>query len=426
VQAQAIPVILQGRDVLAGAQTGTGKTAGFTLPLLQLLSAKPASGNASRPIRALILTPTRELAAQVEEAVRAYGSHLRLRSATVYGGTSMNQQIRALRQGVDILVATPGRLLDHLQQRTANLSNVEFLVLDEADRMLDMGFIRDIRRILTSLPAKRQNLFFSATFSKDIRGLADSFLRAPVEVAVERIDATSNLISQVVHPVDKDRKRALLAHLITGGDWRQVLVFSRTKHGASRLAEQLDRDGITADAIHGNKNQSQRTRVLSQFKAGKLRVLVATDIAARGLDIELLPHVVNYELPNVSEDYVHRIGRTGRAGADGCAVSLVCSEETGFLRDIERLMQRRVERVVIEGFEPSAGMARFDSAPPAATYARSQQRRPQRPANGARGGNGRNGNRPYGGQPSRRAGTQQRRNDSGRGRPGAALLGGNR
>ena len=430
MQAQAIPVILQGRDILAGAQTGTGKTAGFALPLLQLLAAKPAGGNASRPIRALILTPTRELAAQVEEAVRTYGSHLRLRSAAVYGGTSMSQQIRALRQGVDILVATPGRLLDHLEQRTANLSNVEFLVLDEADRMLDMGFIRDIRRILTSLPAKRQNLFFSATFSKEIRGLADSFLKEPVEVAVERIDATSNLISQVVHPVDKDRKRALLMHLITSGDWRQVLVFSRTKHGASRLAEQLDRDGITADAIHGNKNQSQRTKVLSQFKAGKLRVLVATDIAARGLDIELLPHVVNFELPNVSEDYVHRIGRTGRAGADGCAVSLVCSEETGFLRDIERLMQRRVERVVVEGFEPASGMARFDAAPPpAARHARSQQQRPQRngqgPASGARGGNGRNGNRPYGGQP-RRAESQQRRGEGGRGRPGAASFGGNR
>jgi ATP-dependent RNA helicase RhlE len=427
VQAQAIPVILQGRDILAGAQTGTGKTAGFTLPLLQLLSAKPAGLNASRPIRALILTPTRELAAQVEEAVRTYGSHLRLRSATVYGGTSMNQQIRALRQGVDILVATPGRLLDHLQQRTANLSSVEFLVLDEADRMLDMGFIRDIRRILAALPAKRQNLFFSATFSKEIRGLADSFLQAPVEVAVARIDATSNLIAQVVHPVDKDRKRALLTHLITSGDWRQVLVFARTKHGASRLAEQLDRDGITADAIHGNKNQSQRTRVLSQFKAGKLRVLVATDVAARGLDIELLPHVVNFELPNVSEDYLHRIGRTGRAGAEGCAVSLVCSEETGFLRDIERLMQRRVERVVVEGFEPGSGMAKFDSAPPpAARHVRSQQRRGQRNGPGrANGARGRNGDRPYGAQPSRRPETQRRRGDGGRGRPGVALLGGN-
>ena len=365
--------------------------------------------------------------------MRTYGSHLRLRSATVYGGTSMSQQVRALRQGVDILVATPGRLLDHLQQRTANLSHVEFLVLDEADRMLDMGFIRDIRRILTSLPAKRQNLFFSATFSKEIRGLADSFLRAPVEVAVARIDATSNLISQVVHPVDKDRKRALLMHLIRSGDWRQVLVFVRTKHGASRLAEQLDRDGITADAIHGNKNQSQRTRVLSQFKAGKLRVLVATDIAARGLDIELLPHVVNYELPNVSEDYVHRIGRTGRAGADGCAVSLVCSEETGFLRDIERLMQRPVGRVVVEGFEPGTGMARFDAAPPpAARHTRSQQRRPQRngqgPASGARrgNGNGSNGDRPRGAQPSRRTETQRRGGEGGRGRTVAVPLGGNR
>ena len=361
--------------------------------------------------------------------MRTYGSHLRLRSATVYGGTSMNQQIRALRQGVDILVATPGRLLDHLQQRTANLSHVEFLVLDEADRMLDMGFIRDIRRILASLPAKRQNLFFSATFSKEIRGLADSFLQAPVEVAVARVDATSNLISQVVHPVDKDHKRALLTHLIRSGDWRQVLVFVRTKHGASRLAEQLDRDGIAADAIHGNKNQSQRTRVLSQFKAGKLRVLVATDIAARGLDIELLPHVVNYELPNVSEDYVHRIGRTGRAGADGCAVSLVCSEETGFLRGIERLMQRPVERVVVEGFEPSLGMARFDATPPpAGTHTRSQQRRSQRngqgQANGARRGNGSNGDRPRGAPPSRRTGTQRHGGEGVRGRRGAVPLGG--
>jgi ATP-dependent RNA helicase RhlE len=398
VQAQAIPVILEGRDVLAGAQTGTGKTAGFALPLLQRLAAQPAGPQ--RRIRALILAPTRELAAQVEEAVRTYGRHLKLRSTTVYGGVSMNQQIRALHQGVDILVATPGRLLDHLQQRTVNLSHVEILVLDEADRMLDMGFIRDIRRILSALPAKRQNLFFSATFSQEIRGLADSFLQQPVEVAVARISETANLISQVVHPVDKDRKRALLAHLINRGDWRQVLVFARTKHGASRLAEQLDKEGIAADAIHGNKSQSQRTRTLAGFKDGRLRVLVATDIAARGIDIEQLPHVVNYELPNVPEDYVHRIGRTGRAGSAGEAVSLVCGEETGFLRDIERLTRKTIERVVIEGFEPTPGSARSESQTPAPRHHRQEQRR-----NNARGG------RPQG-QPARtdssRSGEQRR------------------
>jgi len=421
VQAQSIPVILAGRDVLAGAQTGTGKTAGFALPLLQLLSA--ADAGPQRRVRALILTPTRELAAQVEGAIRTYGRHLKVTSTTVFGGVNMNPQIHALRRGVDILVATPGRLLDHLQQRTVNLSSVEYLVLDEADRMLDMGFIRDIRRILAALPARRQNLFFSATFSSEIRGLADSFLRSPVEVAVARKEATANLISQVIHPVDKDRKRALLAHLVNQGDWRQVLVFTRTKHGASRLAEQLDREGITADAIHGNKSQSQRTRTLAGFKDGKLRVLVATDIAARGIDIEQLPHVVNYELPNVPEDYVHRIGRTGRAGSAGQAVSLVCGEEMAFLRDIERLTGKTIDRVVIEGFAPVPGQARPNRpSPPPPTHPR---REPQR-GSGGRAGNGR---------PNGRAGAPEaRRGDAPRAagsrhpapRATAALLSGRR
>ena len=413
VQAQAIPVILEGRDILAGAQTGTGKTAGFALPLLQLLAARGAGNDTSRRhVRALILTPTRELAAQVEESVRTYGRHLRLKSTTVFGGVSMNQQIGALRRGVDILVATPGRLLDHLQSRTVDLSRVEMLVLDEADRMLDMGFIHDIRRILIALPAKRQNLFFSATFSDEIRELADSFLRSPVEVAVERNNATAQLISQVVHPVDKDRKRALLEKLINEGDWRQVLVFARTKHGANRLAEQLDKDGISADAIHGDKSQNHRTRALTRFKDGKVRVLVATDIAARGLDIELLPHVVNYELPNVPEDYVHRIGRTGRAGSSGEAVSLVCAEESEFLRDIERLIKRQIERVVIEGFEPKVPLGTGKPL-------KRQQRRPQQQRQRPQGAGGRNHS---GGQRSgsrdgdnRRGGSGGSRNEAARG-----------
>jgi ATP-dependent RNA helicase RhlE len=437
VQAQAIPVILQRRDILAGAQTGTGKTAGFVLPLLQLLTEQPASGQ--RRIRVLILTPTRELAAQIEESVRTYGAHLKQRSATVFGGVSMNNQIRALRDGVDILVATPGRLLDHLQQRTVNLSQIEFLVLDEADRMLDMGFIRDIRRILAMLPDKRQNLFFSATFSSEIRGLADSFLHNPVEVAVARSTATADLISQVVHPVDKDSKRALLTKLIADGDWRQVLVFTRTKHGANRLAEQLDKDGITADAIHGNKSQNARTRALADFKEGKLRVLVATDIAARGLDIEQLPHVVNYELPNVPEDYVHRIGRTGRAGTSGQAISLVSLDEAAFMRDIERLMKVSVERVIVKGFEPSFTMGKFETAPPAPPQQRQQrpqqQRRSPRPASTSSGRSGTSGNgtsrgTPAGGRPAggnRNAQTGSRdANRQGNRRPTAALLNGNR
>ena len=354
VQAQAIPFILAGRDVLAGAQTGTGKTAGFTLPLLQRLSAH---GNASpspakHPVRALIITPTRELAAQVEESVRTYGKHMPLRSTLVYGGVGINPQIDALRRGVDILVATPGRLLDHMQQKTVDLRHVQILVLDEADRMLDMGFIRDIRRILAALPKQRQNLLFSATFSDEIRELAESLLHDPAQVQVARRNAESELVAQRVHPVAQSHKRALLAHLVLSGDWHQVLVFTRTKHGANRLAEQLCKDGVEATAIHGNKSQGARTKALAGFKDGSVRVLVATDLASRGLDIEELPHVVNYELPHVPEDYVHRIGRTGRAGSTGEAISLVCPEEHGLLADIEKLLKRKIERETVSGFEP--------------------------------------------------------------------------
>ncbi len=371
IQAQAIPVILAGGDVLAAAQTGTGKTAGFTLPLLQRLNAAPLAKRTPRSARALVLTPTRELAAQVEEAIRTYGRHLRLSSTLIFGGVGINPQIDAMRRGVDILVATPGRLLDHLQQKTVDLSKVEVLVLDEADRMLDMGFIRDIKRILAILPKRRQNLLFSATFSDDIRELANGLLDAPKMIEVARRNADSELVAQRIHPVDASRKRALLSHLISRGDWRQVLVFTRTKHGANRLAEQLDQDGISASAIHGNKSQSARTRALASFKEGSIRVLVATDIAARGLDIEELPHVVNYELPNVPHDYVHRIGRTGRAGNNGEAISLVSADENAYLADIERLIRRRVEREVIAGFEPG-------TAPPAAPQA--EPRRPPQPA----------------------------------------------
>ena len=353
IQKQAIPAVLAGGDLLAGAQTGTGKTAGFTLPILHRLSAagvQPAS--APRFIRTLILTPTRELAAQVEESVRTYGKYLKLTSAVIFGGVGIHPQIKVLKQGVDILVATPGRLLDHMQQGTINLSRVEILVLDEADRMLDMGFIRDIRKVLAALPPKRQNLLFSATFSDEIKALADGLLNAPAMIEVARRNSTVEVIAQKVHPVDRDRKHPLLAHLIKTHDWRQVLVFTRTKHGANKLVEQLGKDGITGMAIHGNKSQTARTRALAEFKDGSLQVLVATDIAARGIDIDQLPHVVNYDLPNVPEDYVHRIGRTGRAGATGEAVSLVCVDEHIMLRDIERLIKRDLPREVVAGFEP--------------------------------------------------------------------------
>ncbi len=352
IQSQAIPVILEGRDILGAAQTGTGKTAGFTLPLLQRLNTLPRN-EGRRVIRALILTPTRELAAQVEESVATYGKYLSLKSLVIFGGVNINPQIKALHNGVDILVATPGRLLDHVEQRTLDLSKVEILVLDEADRMLDMGFIRDIRKVLALLPRKRQNLLFSATFSSEIKKLADGLLNAPVLVEVARLNTAAELISQVIHPVDRDRKRELLSSLINTHDWKQVLVFMRTKHGANRLCEQLGQDGISAAAIHGNKSQGARTRALADFKQGSVRVLVATDIAARGLDIDQLPHVVNYELPNIPEDYVHRIGRTGRAGNEGEALSLVCVDEHEFLRDIERLIKREIPKVVVAGYEPN-------------------------------------------------------------------------
>ncbi len=355
IQAQAIPAVLAGGDLLAGAQTGTGKTAGFTLPILHRLStsATATSGaTAQRPIRALILTPTRELAAQVEESVRTYGKYLKLTSAVIFGGVGINPQIKLLKHGVDILVATPGRLLDHMQQGTVNLKNVEILILDEADRMLDMGFIKDIRRILAVLPKKRQNLLFSATFSEEIKTLADGLLNAPAMIEVARRNSTVEIIAQKIHPVDRDKKHPLLAHLILTNNWSQVLVFTRTKHGANKLVEQLEKDGITGMAIHGNKSQAARTRALSEFKEGKLQVLVATDIAARGIDIDQLPHVVNYDLPNIPEDYVHRIGRTGRAGATGEAVSLVCVDEHEMLRDIEKLIKRALPKEVIVGFEP--------------------------------------------------------------------------
>ena len=351
IQNKAIPLILSGRDIMAGAQTGTGKTAGFTLPLLQRLASETPRDR-SRAVRALVLTPTRELAAQVEESVKTYGRHLPLKSTVIFGGVNINPQKDRLRRGVDVLVATPGRLLDHAQQRTVDLSRVEILVLDEADRMLDMGFIHDIRRILALLPAKgeRQNLLFSATFSNEIKKLSHQLLNQPELVEVARRNAPIELIEQRVHPVAKNRKREMLSHMIGAGDWRQVLVFTRTKHGANRLARQLEMDGLSATAIHGNKTQSARTRALADFKRGKVRVLVATDIAARGLDIDLLPHVVNYELPNVPEDYVHRIGRTGRAGNGGSAVSLVCSEEQQSLRNIEKLIQRKIPQEVLPGY----------------------------------------------------------------------------
>jgi ATP-dependent RNA helicase RhlE len=374
VQAEAIPLVLAGRDVLAGAQTGTGKTAAFVLPILQLLHANreivtpaAAPGNGlptyiptSRDrrnatpirIRTLVLAPTRELALQVEESVRTYGARRPIRSTTIYGGVGFDPQVRALRSGPEIVVATPGRLLDHIGQGTIDLGHVEILVLDEADRLLDMGFIRDIRRIIGLLPRDRQTLLFSATFSDEVRRLAADILRDPAMVQVARRNTAAELVRQLVIPVDRERKRELLAHLVKSGRIDQALVFARTKHGANRLAEQLERDGILATAIHGNKSQPQRTRALNEFKAGRVAVLVATDLAARGIDIDSLPHVINYELPMVPEDYVHRIGRTGRAGVEGDAISLVCVDENKLMRDIEQVLGHRIPTEVIPGFEP--------------------------------------------------------------------------
>jgi ATP-dependent RNA helicase RhlE len=360
IQAQAIPVILERKDVMGAAQTGTGKTAGFTLPLLQLLlpQANTSASPARHPVRALILTPTRELAAQVEESVRNYGKYAGLRMAVVYGGVNINPQTAELRRGVEILVATPGRLLDHIQQKSTSLGQVEILVLDEADRMLDMGFLPDIKRILALLPKQRQNLLFSATFSDDIRRLADQLLNAPVRIEVARRNSVVETVTHTVHPCDRDHKRALLAHLIKEGNWHQVLVFVGTKHGASRLARQLVKDGVEATEIHGDKSQPQRTQALEDFKASKVAVLVATDVAARGLDIVELPHVVNFDLPYTPEDYVHRVGRTGRAGQPGDAVSLVCEEEEKQLAEIEKLLKTKLTRTPVPGFERGARLSR--------------------------------------------------------------------
>ncbi len=359
VQAQAIPLILQGVDVMAGAQTGTGKTASFTLPLLHRLSpfANSSTSPARHPVRALILVPTRELAVQVEESVRSYGKYLPLRSVVIYGGINISPQIKELRSGVEILVATPGRLLDHVQQRTVNLSQVQILVLDEADRMLDMGFIPDIRRIMELLPGERQTMLFSATFSEDIKRLADQILRSPVLVEVARRNAASELVEQVVHPVAQGRKCDLLEHLVKTQGLHQVLVFTRTKQAANHLGQQLVRKGIAAAAIHGDKTQAARMQALEEFKQGTVQVLVGTDVAARGLDIDQLPCVVNYELPHVAEDYIHRIGRTGRAGSTGRAISLVCEEERRYLADIERLIKRKIDQETVPGFEPGAANA---------------------------------------------------------------------
>ncbi|MEX2123651.1 MAG: DEAD/DEAH box helicase [Woeseia sp.] len=350
IQIKAIPLILAGRDVLAVAQTGTGKTAGFALPLIQrLCRSERAPG--SRPVRALILAPTRELAAQVEQSVIACGKYLPVRSVAIYGGVSIRPQIAELRRGVDIVVATPGRLLDHASQRTIDLSKVEVLVLDEADRMLDMGFIRDIRKIIAMLPKARQNLLFSATFNKETMDLADRLLQTPAKIEVAGSHRTADTIAQRIYPVDRARKRELLSYLIGSENWRQVLVFTRTKHAANRLATQLDKDGLNTSAIHGNKSQGARSRALRDFKNGQIRVLVATDIAARGLDIDQLPHVVNFDMPQVAEDYVHRVGRTGRAGLEGEAVSLVSPEEGPLLEGVEKLLKRTIPRTVVPGFE---------------------------------------------------------------------------
>ena len=350
IQAQAIPAVLEGKDVMAAAQTGTGKTAGFVLPILELL----ATGNRARPnqARVLVLTPTRELAAQIEESVKTYGKHLPLRSTVVFGGVKINPQMMQLRKGVDVLVATPGRLLDLHNQNAVKFKQLEILVLDEADRMLDMGFIHDIRKILAALPRNRQTLMFSATFSNDIRNLAKKLVRNPIEISVTPRNTTVEAIEHWISPVDKKQKSALLAHLIKEHKWNRVLVFSRTKHGANRLTGYLEGNKITAAAIHGNKSQNARTKALAAFKDGRIRVLVATDIAARGIDIDQLPQVVNFDLPNVPEDYIHRIGRTGRAGSAGQAISLVSADEFPQLVDIERLLKKLLDRKAIEGFEP--------------------------------------------------------------------------
>jgi ATP-dependent RNA helicase RhlE len=405
IQQKAIPAVLEGGDILAGAQTGTGKTAGFTLPLLQRLhaSTKPQG---KRPVRALILTPTRELAAQIGESVTNYGRYMPLSSSVIFGGVNIRPQINTLRKGVDIVVATPGRLLDHVSQRTLDLSQVEIVVLDEADRMLDMGFIHDIRKILALLPKKRQNLLFSATFSNEIKTLADKMLHNPTMIEVAQRNTAAAQVSQTVYPTDKGKKRELLSYLIGSNNWQQVLVFARTKHGSNRLAQQLEKDGIRSTAIHGNKSQGARTKALADFKSGKARVLVATDIAARGLDIEQLPHVVNYDLPNVPEDYVHRIGRTGRAGHTGQAISLVGGDETQQLRAIEKLLQKKIATEHVPGYERSATASHAPTQNKNKGQSRGKNARQEENTSGARKPNNRNGfrgNRSSGRSQSRRA-----------------------
>lgn len=380
IQEKSIPAVLKGGDLLAAAQTGTGKTAGFTLPILQRLTSNTKASSGKRQLRVLILTPTRELAAQVQESVVTYGKYTGLKSTVIFGGVGANPQIKAIAAGLDILVATPGRLLDLMSQKCVSLDAIEILVLDEADRMLDMGFLRDIKKILAALPKQRQNLLFSATFSTEIKALADGLLNSPALIEVARSNSTNEAIAQLIHPVDRGQKHPLLAHLIQTKQWKQVLVFIRTKHGANKLVTQLEKDGITSMAIHGNKSQSARTKALAEFKDGKITVLVATDIAARGIDIDQLPHVVNYDLPNVSEDYVHRIGRTGRAGSNGVAVSLVCVDEHQMLRDIEKLIKQKLPQEIIAGFEPDPNAV---AQPIQLRSQQHQQSRKTRPASGS-------------------------------------------
>ncbi|SHK15404.1 ATP-dependent RNA helicase RhlE [Marinobacter antarcticus] len=407
IQLQAIPAVLAGKDVMAAAQTGTGKTAGFTLPLLQRLAENPRTGKGPR---ALILTPTRELAAQVHDSVNLYSKYVPTKAAVVFGGVKINPQMMKLRKGVDVLVATPGRLMDLYQQNAVRFNEVEILVLDEADRMLDMGFIRDIKKILALLPAKRQNLLFSATFSGEIRGLAQGLLNNPVQIDVAVRNTTAENVKQSVYSVDQSQKTALLSKLVRDNSWEQVLVFTRTKHGANRLTQKLEKDGITAVAIHGNKSQGARTRALAEFKQGQVRVLVATDIAARGLDIKQLPQVVNFEMPNVPEDYVHRIGRTGRAGESGHALSLVSADEGKMLAGIEKLIKKQLPRNEMEGFEPKNNLPLKPKAKADPSKARNR--------NG--GGNGRPDGKPrsFGDKPGGRSGGRSQNGNGQRGRSG--------
>ena len=414
IQSKAIPVVLEGRDVMASAQTGTGKTAAFTLPLLQKLAA----GGSGRRARALILVPTRELASQVQDNLNAYGRHMGLRSTVVFGGVNINPQITKLQRGVDVIIATPGRLMDHMQRRTVDLSGLEVLILDEADRMLDMGFLPAIERIVKALPQARQTLLFSATFSKEITALAQRFLRDPVRIETAAPNSAVELIAQRAITVDQAKKQKLLSWMIGSQDWKQVLVFTRTKHGANKLAKQLEADGLTASAIHGNKSQAARTKALNEFKQNKVRVLVATDIAARGLDIDMLPHVVNYEIPNVPEDYVHRIGRTGRAGREGVALSLVCGAEHGLFSDIRKLVKVPIPTEVVEGYEPTEPLSRLAGKTQGGGQGRgrqgggqSQGRRSNADRSSAQGGRG--GNRSQGGGNSSRGGSSGGRSGGG-------------